>query len=196
MTTPQPPAGGISSPPIQTEIQSSSGAPPERESRKPKLPLAILGAVLGAAVGAAVWAAVEILTGYQIGYIAILVGALAGWGASLLGGGRSRTVGVIAATAGLAGVIAGSYASFYFQLHSDDTKQMARAQFEQGASTHAEWNQLAAEERNAIFEAAYEAEFLSSVTYMDIVKEEPKSFAIMLVFAAIGLFVGFKVGSG
>ena len=93
----------------------------------PGIAMSLVGAVLGAAVGAGIWLAVGYATGFEIGYIAILVGALAGWGAVLLGKTRSPAVGMIAAVAGLAGVIGGSYANYQVSLRSDSTREAFRS---------------------------------------------------------------------
>jgi hypothetical protein len=77
------------------------------------VPLAVVGAALGAAVGGGVWFAIEHFAHYQIGFIAILCGAAAGWGAVVLAKGHGFTIGVIAAAFGLLGVVGGSYGSFY-----------------------------------------------------------------------------------
>lgn len=89
--------------------------------------MSVVGAAGGAAVGAGIWMLVGYLASLEIGYIAILVGALAGWGAVLLGKTQSPTVGVISAVAGLAGVVAGSYGGYCIVLHSDDTRQTVYA---------------------------------------------------------------------
>lgn len=75
------------------------------------LPLAIVGGGLGALVSAAVWAAIAIATEFEIGYIAVLLGFLAGWGVKL-GAGRARGVPlqVIAVVWSLLGLFIAKYA--------------------------------------------------------------------------------------
>jgi hypothetical protein len=66
----------------------------------------IVGAAVGAAIGALIWALVSKFTGYEIGWIAWGVGALAGFGAVMMGG-RGRAMAVIAAVLALAGIFVG-----------------------------------------------------------------------------------------
>jgi hypothetical protein len=73
-----------------------------------RLLLGTLGAIVGAAVGAVAWAAITAATNFQIGYMALGVGLLAGYGMRLLGGGRDRADGIIAAIVALLGCVAGN----------------------------------------------------------------------------------------
>lgn len=68
-----------------------------------------LAAIAGALVGAVVWAMVSSATGYQIGYLAVLVGFLAGVGMRLAGGGGATAAGIVAAVVGLAGCVVGNW---------------------------------------------------------------------------------------
>ena len=72
-----------------------------------RLILGTLGAIAGAVLGAIGWAAVTASTGYQIGYVAVAVGFLAGYGMRTLGGGRDRADGVIAAVVAFLGCVLG-----------------------------------------------------------------------------------------
>ena len=63
----------------------------------------ILGGAIGAVLGASVWAGVTGVTGYQIGWMAVGVGFLAGFGVRLLGKGIDRAFGVAGALLSLAG---------------------------------------------------------------------------------------------
>ena len=55
-----------------------------------KLSLGITGGFLGAAIGAVLWAVVTVVTEYQIGYMALGVGFLAGFGVRLRGEGNDE----------------------------------------------------------------------------------------------------------
>jgi hypothetical protein len=78
------------------------------QSRTARLALGTLGALAGALLGAAVWAGVSSATGFQIGYMAVLVGFLSGYGMRTLGGGRDRADGFIAGAVALAGCVLGN----------------------------------------------------------------------------------------
>lgn len=51
--------------------------------------LPILGALLGSMIGVVVWVIVSLITGYEVSYIAMGIGFLAGVG-SILAGGRGK----------------------------------------------------------------------------------------------------------
>jgi len=79
--------------------------------------MGVVGAVVGAGIGAGVWFAIGYATNYELGIIAIVVGALAGWGALLLGKMHSPALG-LAAAAGVAGIFLGSYAVYWHNTYS------------------------------------------------------------------------------
>lgn len=77
------------------------------------LPLAVVGTLVGALVAAVVWAGIAIATDYEIGYVAILVGFLAGKGAVIAtGGAHGRTLQVIAVAGSVIGLLLAKYAIF------------------------------------------------------------------------------------
>ncbi|MFL5319996.1 MAG: hypothetical protein ACJ790_10115 [Myxococcaceae bacterium] len=89
---------------IQAELaaEQSTGA---------RFPLAIAGGAIGALIGAFVWAAIVVITNFEVGYVAVLVGFLAGQGVKL-GAGKGRGQTLQAAAAGLA--VFGLVVSKYF----------------------------------------------------------------------------------
>jgi hypothetical protein len=68
----------------------------------------LTGGFLGAAIGAALWAVITVLTEYQIGYMALGVGFLAGFGVRLLGKGVDTKFQYIGAALALVGCLAGN----------------------------------------------------------------------------------------
>lgn len=72
------------------------------------LALGALGGLIAAAVGACIWAAITLVTGYQIGFMAIGVGFLVGMAVRYLGRGSSPAFGVVGAALALAGCLAGN----------------------------------------------------------------------------------------
>ncbi|MCU0485588.1 MAG: hypothetical protein MUC85_05695 [Anaerolineales bacterium] len=73
------------------------------------LALGILGGCIGGALGAAIWAAVTYFTEYQIGYLAIGVGFLVGFGVGKLGKGIDKIFGVAGAVISLVSVVMGNF---------------------------------------------------------------------------------------
>jgi hypothetical protein len=73
-----------------------------------RLVLGTLGALAGAVLGAIAWGAITAATHFQIGYMAIGVGFLAGYGMRTLGGGRDRADGVVAGIVAFLGCVLGN----------------------------------------------------------------------------------------
>jgi hypothetical protein len=81
------------------------------------LSLGVVGSAVGGAIGAAIWAAIAYFAHFEIGYIAVGVGALAGVGMAIgAGSNRGFVAGVIAAGIALASVAAGKYAAVHFEM--------------------------------------------------------------------------------
>jgi hypothetical protein len=72
------------------------------------LALGSLGGIIGAAIGAAIWAALTLATHYQIGYMAVGVGFLTGFGVRIFGKGIDPVFGYMGAVLALAGCLAGN----------------------------------------------------------------------------------------
>ncbi|MBV8643863.1 MAG: hypothetical protein JO225_08090 [Candidatus Eremiobacteraeota bacterium] len=68
-----------------------------------KLLLGTVGAIAGALLGAIIWAAISASTDFRIGWMAVGVGFLAGYGMRTLGGGRDRADGTVAAVVAFLG---------------------------------------------------------------------------------------------
>ena len=80
----------------------------ERLRGDQSLMMGIAGGFLGAAIGAGLWAVVTVLTKYQIGYSALGVGFLAGFGVKLLGKGVDAKFQYAGAAMALAGCLVGN----------------------------------------------------------------------------------------
>ncbi len=98
----------------QTEEQNESFDPAiaeafmaELESQQ-NLPMGIVGGVVAALIGAAVWAGITVMTEYQIGWMAIGVGLLAGYAVRLLGKGISSKFGIVGVVCALLGCVLGN----------------------------------------------------------------------------------------
>lgn len=69
---------------------------------------ALIGGLAAALVGAVLWAAVTVSTNYQIGFMAIGVGLIVGFGVRFFGSGVDKTYGVIGAIYALLGCLLGN----------------------------------------------------------------------------------------
>lgn len=75
---------------------------------------AILGAGLAAAAGGALWGLIVFLTGYVIGYMALGIGLLSGFGVLLFTGRQRGTpLQVIAVGGSILGIVIGKYTTFF-----------------------------------------------------------------------------------
>jgi hypothetical protein len=73
-------------------------------------PIAAVGGLVGAFLGAAVWAGIAIITDFEVGYVAILVGFLAGLGVKLAAGKkRSQGMQIMAAALSIVGLLIAKY---------------------------------------------------------------------------------------
>lgn len=153
----------------------------------PSLPLAAIGAALGAAAGGLLWFAVEYFLHFQVGWIAIGCGVAAGWVAAALGRGHAPAIGLLAAVFGALGVFGGSYASFRAQT-SDAALRAEAAKVVPGytEATSAEQDAFIAGVREAVDERGY----------VGFLMDDTKSLVWMVLFGAIGLYYGYRVGAG
>jgi hypothetical protein len=83
-------------------------APTTSSVQAQNLPMALLAGLAAAAAGAGLWALVTVVTGYQIGWMAIGVGFLVGLAVRLAGKGTTSTFQVLGAALALGGCLAGN----------------------------------------------------------------------------------------
>ena len=110
-------------PPLWTESlrddlatgQASLITQPDQEAAALTYVMAAIGGLVGAVIGGIIWAAIAIIANLEIGYVAIGVGALAGWGV-VMGANRKRGLpfqGIAVMTA-LFGLFVGKYLAAVF----------------------------------------------------------------------------------
>ncbi len=68
----------------------------------------LLFGAAAAAIGAALWAVITVLTGYQIGFMAIGIGVLVGLAVRRFGRGSTPVFGIVGAALALTGCVAGN----------------------------------------------------------------------------------------
>ena len=86
---------------------SQSFAPAEFVARPGHLLKGIIGGLSGALLGAVMWAVVTLVSGVQIGFVAIGVAFLAGWGVRTLGRGDTQAFALVGALCSMLGVLLG-----------------------------------------------------------------------------------------
>ena len=72
------------------------------------LPMGFMAGLVAAVIGAGLWALVTIVTGFQIGWMAVGVGFLVGWAVRVAGKGTHRAFGIMGALLALGGCAVGN----------------------------------------------------------------------------------------
>ncbi|MFM7853955.1 MAG: hypothetical protein ACKO96_19040, partial [Flammeovirgaceae bacterium] len=81
----------------------------EKLQSEQNMPLGIVGGIAAAFVGAIIWAIVTVVTGYQIGWMAVGVGFLVGYSIRFLGKGIDKIFGVMGGVFALVGCLLGNF---------------------------------------------------------------------------------------
>lgn len=97
-----------------TKVAAAPGKAPARAKTASQFMLGCVLSFVGALIGAGVWAGIAIGTGYQIGWIAIGLGFLAGYGMALGYPGRDGKGGAAAACISIGGIFVAKVAVFVF----------------------------------------------------------------------------------
>jgi phosphate/sulfate permease len=137
--------------------------------------LALIFGIGGAVLGAVVWYLVTAFSGYQVGYIAILVGFFVGYGMKMgLKDKNSFLMGIVAAFLSLFGILLGNGLLWYFQ--------------------SPKWAKEAFPELTNVTDAQLRSDF-SLIDYLkeDInVAEYGRDAALGILFYALAIFVAFN----
>jgi hypothetical protein len=80
----------------------------QRLESEQNLPLGVIAGTVASLAGAGVWAGVTIATNYQIGFMAIGIGFLVGFGVRSFGKGVSNTFGIVSAAFSILGCALGN----------------------------------------------------------------------------------------
>lgn len=81
----------------------------ENIKKKQNVGLGIIGGSIGGLIGAVLWAAITYFSGYQIGWLAVGVGFLVGFGVRKLGKGIDKEFGVVGGIIALISVVLGNF---------------------------------------------------------------------------------------
>ncbi len=177
------------------------------------LVMGMAGALAGALAGGAVYYGVMAITGYQVGYVACLVGAASGYGSLLLGKAPSMANGVFCALFSLAALGAAEYLTYQDSIQemsgnftvasfqtpplrdeneSDEEYAEYTAKYEGFMKLTPEEQQKYVEEERRDFQ-----EFIASdYTFIDYMTSSTYNVLITLLFAFLGISYGYKIGTG
>lgn len=136
----------------------------------------MLGAVLGGLVGAATWAGVVYWSGYEIKYVAILVGALAGLGSRKIGGGRDYHLGLFAATCALVAILLGQFVAAKIYITNYGARDVAELQYKFQVAAAKEAVELKTDDEFKEFIAASEGELFETVAPETITAKQLADF--------------------
>lgn len=93
----------------------------QRLLKEENFPLAFIAGLLAAAAGAGIWAGITVLTGYQIGFMAIGVGALVALSIRAAGKGLSRKFQVLGALLSLLGCAVGNFLTVCYYIAQNES---------------------------------------------------------------------------
>lgn len=136
----------------------------------------ILGAVAGGLIGAALWTAVVYFTGYEIRYIAVGVGALAGLGSRFIGGGRDYHLGLIASACALMAILIGQFGAAKIYIDKTLSTELAAFEYESRLEYAKQAESLRSEEDYRGFIAASRSTLSKSVAESSISPKEVLDF--------------------
>lgn len=103
---PEPPNSEPSAPAVDSDAAVAELI--KKLHSQQNFPLAIVAAVVSALVGATLWAVITVSTEYQIGFMAVGVGALVGFSVRILGKGVDQKYGILGAIFALVGCLLGN----------------------------------------------------------------------------------------
>lgn len=133
---------------------------------------AVVGGIIGAGIGGAIWAGVAVLFDVEIGFLAILVGALVGGGV-VLGAGQRRGMPyqLISVVIAALGILIGKYITIYHFFRLEVINQFGEAS----------WNELG-------------FSVLSGEYFQLFVEILPETFEILdIVFFGIAIYTAFGI---
>lgn len=103
---------------LRDDLESTSNSPlilPSQEADTLTYIMAAIGGLVGAVIGGIIWAAIAIVADLEIAYVAIGVGALAGWGVVMAANGkRGLPFQAIAVATAIFGLFVGKYLAAVF----------------------------------------------------------------------------------
>lgn len=100
-------------------IQDSPGGAP--------LLRAVVGGIIGAVLGGVVWSLVGVITNYEVGYVAIVIGFFTGYGVVLVSQQRGMTYQLLAAAMAIVGIFLGKYYLYYHFNRKEVVDQFGQA---------------------------------------------------------------------
>ena len=98
----------VTSSPIATPQPITAPKPAGPIEVVENLPMGFMAGLVAAVIGAGLWALVTIVTGFQIGWMAVGVGFLVGWAVRVAGKGTHRAFGIMGALLALGGCAVGN----------------------------------------------------------------------------------------
>ena len=177
------------------------------------LVMGVAGALAGALAGGSVYYGVMAITGFQVGYVACLVGAASGYGSLLLGKAPSMANGVFCALFSLAALGAAEYLTYQdsireasesytvasFQTRPSRDDYESDEDFAEELAGYEDFVKLTPEEQQEYVEESRRdfQEFIATdYTFIEYMTSSNYDVLITLLFAFLGISYGFKIGTG
>ncbi len=177
------------------------------------LVMGIAGALAGALAGGAVYYGVMAITGYQVGYVACLVGAASGYGSLWLGKVPSMANGVFCALFSLAALGAAEYLTYQdsiqeasggytvanFQTGPSRDDYESDEEYAEDLAEHEKFAKSTPQEQQEFVEQArqkFQESIANDYTFIDYMTSSTYDVLITLLFAFLGISYGYKIGTG
>jgi hypothetical protein len=138
----------------------------------------LIGALLGGLVGAIAWTAMVYFTGREIKVVALGVGALAGLGSRLIGGGRDYHLGLFASGCALVAILGGQFFAAKIYIDKTISVEIATAEYESRLEQAKEAETLRTEEDYKDFIAATKSTLFKPVFPESITAKAVAEFQI------------------
>jgi hypothetical protein len=146
-----------------------------------------IGAIIGGIVGMAIWYFTVISTGYEMRWLAILVGVCTGWGARLLGGGKHPKLATLSGFAAVTAILLGQFLAIQFiiaegvdELVEQSYKErIALARDAAAAKTDKDIRAVMAKDDKA----GFDEKSADAITDEDLAKYRSKEFVALQKFA-------------
>jgi hypothetical protein len=136
----------------------------------------VAGALLGGLIGAVAWAATVFFTGYEIKAVAIGIGALAGLGSRVVGGGRDYHLGLFASACALVAILGGQFFAAKIYIDKTLSVELAEMEYEMRLEEAKEAAELKTEEEYREFIAASKSTMEDTVAPESVTPKEIMTF--------------------
>ncbi len=173
------------------EKPDASPAEPKGEKGRTRPGAVLISAAGASLLGVVAWILVATFAGYEFGFLALIIGILAGQGAKAATDRPCFRVGLLAASVAVCGIFLATYGSYYGFLHFGEGKEILRQKYENdkaffqgvapGTLSYPEYD---------------EEKALAEANFWDFWMHREEDWAILLIFSGFGAAAAIRNGMG